>query len=95
MFSLAYAADAAWNESHYKGKRFNELLIQARAELDDAKRREMYFEMQQIMRDEGGTIIPFFRNYVYARRSNVLHPDKLSGNWALDGSRGTERWWFA
>ncbi|MEM7225323.1 MAG: ABC transporter substrate-binding protein [Pseudomonadota bacterium] len=94
MFSLAYAADAAWNESHYKGKRFNELLIQARAELDDAKRRDMYFEMQQIMRDDGGTIIPFFRNYVYARRANVAHADKLSGNWALDGARGAERWWF-
>ncbi len=51
--------------------------------------------MQQIMRDEGGTIIPFFRNYVYAHRTNVMHDEKLSGNWALDGSRGAERWWFA
>ncbi len=95
MFSLAYAADASWNESHYAGERFNEVMKQARAELDDAKRTEMYREMQQIYRDDGGTVVPFFRNYVYARRKNVMHGDKLTGNWPLDGARSMERWWFA
>ena len=95
MFSLAYAAEADWNESHYKGERFNQIMKEARAELDDAKRTEMYREMQQIMRDDGGTIVPFFRNRVYARRSNVMHGEKLTGNWSLDGARSMERWWFA
>ena len=94
MFSLGYAADAPWNDTHFKHERFNEILVEARAELDEAKRAEMYHEMQQIMRDEGGTIVPMFRNFVYAARTNVMHDDKLSGNWGLDGSRGTERWWF-
>ncbi len=94
LFSLAYARGAAWNDSHFDNDRFNELLIQARAELDDTKRADMYFEMQQILRDEGGTIVPFFRNYLYARRSNVQHDEAVSGNWALDGARGAERWWF-
>jgi len=94
MFSLAYSADADWNESHYKGERFNELLIQARAELDQTKRAAQYREMQQIIRDEGGNIIPFFRNYVYAASKKVHVPEQLSGNWALDGNRGIERWWF-
>ncbi len=95
MFSLAYAKGAAWNESHYAGERFNELLVQARAELDDAKRTEMYREMQQIMRDDGGTIVPFFRNRVYVHKKSVMHGDKLTGNWTLDGGRAYERWWFA
>jgi peptide/nickel transport system substrate-binding protein len=30
--------------------RFNELLVAARAELDEDKRREMYYEMQAILR---------------------------------------------
>ena len=38
---LGYASGAPWNESHFEHKRFNELLIAARAELDGAKRREM------------------------------------------------------
>ena len=95
MFSLAYAADAAWNESHYKGERFNKLMVEARAELNDAKRAVLYAEMQMIMRDDGGTIVPFFSNRVYARRSNVQHSGKLTGNWPLDGARAFERWWFA
>ncbi|MEM7170390.1 MAG: ABC transporter substrate-binding protein [Pseudomonadota bacterium] len=93
MFSLAYAKGAAWNDTHFDNERFNQLLIEARAELDDTKRAEMYFEMQQILRDEGGTIIPFFRNYVYARRADIQHDEAVSGNWALDGARGAERWW--
>ncbi|MEJ2025489.1 MAG: ABC transporter substrate-binding protein, partial [Deltaproteobacteria bacterium] len=32
MFSVVYAANAPWNETHWKNKRFNELLIQARME---------------------------------------------------------------
>ncbi|MEM7171982.1 MAG: ABC transporter substrate-binding protein [Pseudomonadota bacterium] len=94
MFSLAYSADAAWNESHYKGERFNQLMKEARAELDDNKRGELYSEMQQIYRDEGGTVVPFFRNRVYARRANVMHGEKLTGNWPLDGARAYERWWL-
>lgn len=95
IFSLAYAADAAWNESRYKGDRFNKLLTEARAELDGSKRAELYREMQQICRDEAGTIVPFFQNRVYARRSNVRHSGKLSANFPLDGARAAERWWFA
>ena len=87
MFSLAYAADADWSESHYKGERFNKPMVEARAELNDAKRAELYAEMQMIMRDDGGTIVPFFRNYVYARRSNVMHGDKLTANSQLDSRR--------
>ena len=40
------------------GARFNELLAAARSELDDTKRREMYGEMQGIVSNEGGVVIP-------------------------------------
>jgi peptide/nickel transport system substrate-binding protein len=94
MFSLAYKDDAAWNESHWQNKRFNELLLTAKAELDQAKRTEMYREMQQLARDDGGTIIPMFANFVYARRKNVKHGESLAASWQVDGARGTSRWWF-
>lgn len=94
MYSLAYKSDAAWNESHWQNERFNELLLMAKAELDDAKRAEMYREMALLAHDDGGTIIPFFRNFVYARRSNVQHADQLAASWELDGARACSRWWF-
>lgn len=95
MFTLGYAADAPWNETHFKDERFNSLLLEARKELNDERRVELYREMMLIVRDEGGTIVPFFNNWVYAHRANVQHGEQVSGNWPLDGHRALERWWFA
>lgn len=95
MFTTAYAEGAAWNESHFSHKRFNQLLVAARSELDVKKRADMYRDMQQIVRDECGSVIPLFRNHVYLRRANVLHGPSLSANWPLDGNRVFERWWLA
>ncbi len=95
MFTLAYKADAAWNEAHWTNDRFNELLLLAKAELDETLRAEMYREMCQLARDDGGTIIPLFVNFVYARRSNVRRGASLAASWECDGARSAHRWWFA
>ncbi len=94
MFSTAYAAGVPWNDTYWTHARFNELLVEARAELDEAKRRQMYFELQQIVRDEGGVVVPMFANYVMGISNKVQH-NKLGANWSLDGFRAIERWWFA
>ena len=95
MFTVAYKSGADWNESKFSHERFDQLLAEAKGELDNAKRTEMYREMMIIVRDDGSVIIPFFRNRVMGRRSNVMHDGKLSGVSPLDGNRATERWWFA
>ena len=74
--------------------RFDELLVQARGELDEAKRRQMYYEMQKIVRNQGGTVVPMFANYVFAVSDKVQHDGTLAGNWNLDGWKFAERWWF-
>jgi peptide/nickel transport system substrate-binding protein len=94
MFSLAYASDAEWNESHWQNARFDELLVQARAELDTARRREMYYEMQELVKDDGGTIIPMYASYVTAHSDEIAH-GPLASNRALDGWKAIERWWRA
>ncbi len=95
MFTLAYKDDAPWNESHWQNERFNELLLLAKMELDQDRRAEMYREMCMLAKDDGGTIIPMFTNFVYARRKNVQHGPSLASSWELDGGRGYHRWWFA
>jgi len=95
MFSTAYEAGVPWNDSQWDeddSARFQELLISARAELDSDKRREQYFEMQQIMRDEGGTIIPMFANYVQAVNNRIVSPDTVGNLWQMDNARMAERW---
>ncbi|WP_317057097.1 ABC transporter substrate-binding protein [Roseovarius rhodophyticola] len=95
MYSLAYKDDASWNESFWQNERFNVLLRQGKAELDDAVRAEIYTEMGQIARDDGGTVIPYFPNFVYARRGNLEHTGELAASWPMDGARAAQRWWFA
>lgn len=93
MFSTAYAKGVAWNDTFWDHKRFNELLTAARAELDEQKRRGMYVEMQRIVRDEGGVVVPMFSADLSAAGDKIGH-GKLAANWELDGFRAPERWWF-
>ena len=95
MFSTAYQCGASWNDAFWCNERFDKLMIEARAELDEAKRREMYWEMQQLVNEDGGTIIPMFASYVFALSDAVAHPDQFGSNWDMDGERWMERWWFA
>ncbi|MDC0949133.1 ABC transporter substrate-binding protein, partial [Gammaproteobacteria bacterium] len=95
MFTLTYKDDAAWNESHWQNERFNELLLQAKGELNDTLRAEMYAEMCLLARDDGGTILPIFTNFVCARSASVAHGESVAANWENDGGRAAHRWWFA
>ena len=95
MFSQVYSAGADWNESRWSHDRFNKLLVEARAELDSKKRRNLYVEMQRIVHSEGGSVIPLFMAYTHAASIKIGMPDKLANNWELDGHKNAERWWFA
>ncbi len=93
MFATAYQCGVAWNDSFWCNDRFDELLVAARAELDEDKRRDMYYEMQDIVANQGGVIIPMFANYVSAISDKVSHGE-LASNWEMDGERWMERWWL-
>jgi len=95
IFSQIYAADASWNDTFWKNDRFNELLVQARSELNASLRREQYVEMQQIIHNDGGVCLPLFQSDVMAY-SNKLHvPEVIANNWEFDGMMNSERWWFS
>ena len=93
MFTSGYAAKSSWNESYWQNDRFNELLVKARGELDEAKRGAMYGEMQRLCRDDGGTVTPLFANHIVAHTDKVGVPDQVAGNWEFDGYKMLERWW--
>jgi len=95
MFTTAYQGGGAWNESFWSNTRFDELLVAARSELDEAKRRAMYEEMQQLVSFEGSSLIPMYNNYVMAVSKAIATPEKIGNNWNLDGFRCVERWWMA
>jgi len=93
MFSVAYSDGAPWNDTNWSNAKFNKLLIDARAELDTGKRRKMYEDMQEICRNDSGTVVPMFNQMVEASSDKLAH-GPISGHMALDGMRIGERWWF-
>jgi peptide/nickel transport system substrate-binding protein len=95
MLTIAYGAGAPWNETHWENPKFNQLLVAARAEVDQRKRAEMYRDLQLIVRDEGGTVIPVFPDFLIAASKRLTNGGKISGQFDLDGGRISERWWFA
>ena len=99
MFSSAYVADTEWNDTAWRttesAKKFNELVLQGRAELDAEKRRGIYAEAQHLINDDGGSIVPMFANHIHAVSKKIAHDDTVAGNWELDGNKAHERWWFA
>lgn len=60
LLTLFYKSDAAWNESGWKDEKFDQLLVAARAETDEDKRRQMYHDLQVMVRDGSGVAIPTF-----------------------------------
>jgi peptide/nickel transport system substrate-binding protein len=94
IFSTAYACGAAWNDGFWCNDRFEQLLTNARAELDPELRRQMYFEMQEIVSNEGSVVIPMFASFLFATSKYVGTPSAMASNWDVDGERWAERWWF-
>ena len=94
IFSQIYAADSSWNDTAWKNVKFNKILVEARAELDTNKRRSMYVEMQQILHNDGGLILPLFQSDIMAYHERLAVPKEVGNNWELDGAKNSERWWF-
>jgi peptide/nickel transport system substrate-binding protein len=99
MYASAYVQESEWNDTAWRNTpaadRFNELVIAARAELDQAKRAAMYRETQMLLRDDGGALVPMFANYVMGHSKKVAHDDAVAANWEMDGNKAGERWWFS
>ena len=77
MYSTAYLSTADWNDTKFKDPHFDEVLIAARAELDQTKRKAEYSELANLVRDTGGLICPMFNDFVEAKREEV-------GGWQAD-----------
>ncbi|MFO1040086.1 MAG: ABC transporter substrate-binding protein [Geminicoccaceae bacterium] len=91
MLSVAYASDAAWNESFWKRPDFDKLLVAARGELDQGKRTQLYAEAQTMINEDGGAIIPMFNNFLFGTS------DKVAGmvtSPVLTGLRCAEQLYF-
>jgi peptide/nickel transport system substrate-binding protein len=63
--------DSPYNETHWKDPEFLDLIGQARAELDDAKRTELLKAAQKIEWERGGLIVWSFSNQIDAYNTTL------------------------
>ncbi len=71
MLAVAYKSGAPWNETHWNNGKFEKLLSDARSETDEAKRKTYIWDMQAMLREEGGALIPVFKDWLDAHHDNV------------------------
>ena len=96
MFSQGYADDSSWNETFWKNDKFQ------RAAACRPRRTRREQAPRHVLGDAGHgarrrrfAVVPLFANHVMAHNGKLAHPDKVAGNWNLDGYKLIERWWFA
>ena len=94
IFSIAWAGTAPSNDSLWKNADFDRILTEARAEIDQDKRRQLYYELQRIANEDSGTAVPVFADHIHAA-SKKLAFGKVAGDREFDGAKISTRWWFA
>lgn len=71
MYSTAYISTADWNDTRFLRPDFDKVIVSARAELDQAKRKALYRDAAMMVRDEGGLICPMFNDFIDATGAKV------------------------
>ncbi|MEW6346922.1 MAG: ABC transporter substrate-binding protein [Paraburkholderia sp.] len=95
LFTQFFKSDAPWNESGWKNPQFDQLLLAARAETDDARRKQMYADMQTIVSNQGGIGIPSFISLLdgYDKRLKGLGSIPTGGMMGFSFAENV--WWEA
>lgn len=91
--TLFFKSDAPWNEAGWKNEKFDQLLVAARAETDQAKRTQMYADMQVMVHHEGGIGIPMFLSSLdgHSKKLKGLAPIPVGG---MMGTSFAEHVWL-
>ncbi|NHN37860.1 ABC transporter substrate-binding protein [Pseudomaricurvus alcaniphilus] len=93
LFSLFFKSSAPWNESAWKNPQFDQLLLAARAEGDQARRKQMYVDMQTLIHNEAGIGVPVFLSLIdgFDRRLGGLGSIPVGG--LMGYSFAEHVWW--
>lgn len=64
LLSLGWLSSAAWNEAQLKDPKLDQLIVQGRSELDPARRKQIYGDIQKILYDTGGNAVFGFQHFL-------------------------------
>ena len=92
QYSTVYVTGADWNETRYLNPKFDAMVLAARSELNQAKRKTMYQDIAQVIHSDGGAIIPMFNDIVDAVGPKVGGYQKNPNGGLMDGQAAVECW---
>ncbi len=82
VLNEVFRSGASWNEASWNSPEFDTLLDDARKALDFEPRKAIYQQAQQLLADDGGSIIPVFQNTLLAYKQGVTGLDQRYYEWA-------------
>ena len=93
-FTQVFGEKSDWNDTNWKVPEFQGLIKQAREEVDNAKRKEMYWKAQEMIADDGGFINFAVTDYLdgYSKKVMGIEPH---ARYDLNDERIAEKGWFA
>ena len=92
--SLVFGSGSSWNDTNWKRPDFDKILTEARVELDNAKRKQMYFAAQEMINDDGGMVCFAISDYLDGYSSKVKGVEPHA-RYDLADQRVAEKAWFA
>ncbi len=95
MFTTAYLSTADWNDTRFNNEQFDQLLVAARAELDEGKRKQMYADMGTILHNEGGLICPMFNDFIDATSDRIAGWEQGEKGFGLMNFYAPMKMWVA
>jgi peptide/nickel transport system substrate-binding protein len=76
ILNEGFRSGARTNETHWSNETFDRLIAAARSEPDPDKRRQLYFEAQRVLFEEGSAFIPYHRYSARVYSSRVRDVDR-------------------
>ena len=94
QLAQTFLSTANWNDTHWKSPEFDKLIFAARAELDEAKRGQMYADAQKMIWETGGMICFAIGDYLdgYSKKVKGTAPHP---HYDMCDQRIAEKGWFA
>jgi peptide/nickel transport system substrate-binding protein len=71
VLASVFHSEAKWNEGFWRRPDMDRLIDQGRAETDPAKRAALYVQAAKLIRDDGPSVISYFRHVITAAATKV------------------------
>jgi peptide/nickel transport system substrate-binding protein len=94
QLSQTFVTGGAWNDTKYANPKFDQLVIDARVELDETKRLAMYAECQRLLSEEAGMVCFAIGDQMDGGTTKLRGLDPHA-RYDMNDQRLAEKGWFA